>query len=295
MNTFTISQLSRFSGVKPHTIRAWEQRYGALKPHRSEGNTRYYDSNQLRRLLNMVSLASDYKLSALARLSDDELFELIYSGKLKQTPKTGDFFLNQLSAAAIGYDVELFEKVFKSASAELGVRGLYTTLILPFLQRVGLLWSCNALDAGHEHFITQLIRQKLMAAIDALPVPKSSSESWLLLLGPEEQHELGLLFAHYLIRLHKQQTIYLGANVPVHVVSEVVQTINPKNLLTFFVRKDDEDEQKRFLKELRRCHRNGGLYVAADKSFEKRKFRVSSVEWLTSAADLEKIIKLKTK
>jgi DNA-binding transcriptional MerR regulator len=69
MNTFSISQLSQLSGIKSHTIRIWEQRYKALQPLRSEGNTRYYDSSQLRRLLNIVSLMDEgYKISELGVL-----------------------------------------------------------------------------------------------------------------------------------------------------------------------------------------------------------------------------------
>ena len=77
MNSFSISQLAQFSGIKAHTIRIWEQRYNALEPHRSEGNTRYYDSLQLRRLLNIVSLMkTDHKISRLCKMSDQELFDL---------------------------------------------------------------------------------------------------------------------------------------------------------------------------------------------------------------------------
>ena len=71
MDQFSISQLAQFSGIKPHTIRMWEQRYNALQPNRTEGNTRYYDNTQLRRLLNIVSLMQgDYKVSELCSMPD---------------------------------------------------------------------------------------------------------------------------------------------------------------------------------------------------------------------------------
>ena len=102
MNLFTISQLQQFSGVKAHTIRIWEQRYNALSPNRSEGNTRYYDNTQLRRLLNIVSLMeSDYKVSELCSMSDQELFRTLdkqLQSKLHKD-ETTQYFISQLIAA----------------------------------------------------------------------------------------------------------------------------------------------------------------------------------------------------
>ena len=78
LDDFSISELQQFSGIKAHTIRMWEQRYDALKPNRSEGNTRYYDGQQLRRLLNIVSLRNgDYRISELCTMADKELFDLL--------------------------------------------------------------------------------------------------------------------------------------------------------------------------------------------------------------------------
>ena len=114
MNLFSISQLSRYSGIKPHTIRAWEQRYNALKPVRSEGNTRYYDNSQLRRLLNIVSLAdSEHKLSELCEMPDKRLFHLVNERVQDTIDRTGreEYFISQMIAAGMSYDEQHFEKI----------------------------------------------------------------------------------------------------------------------------------------------------------------------------------------
>src|SRR5687767_7176712 len=139
MNLFSISQLSRFSGIKPHTIRMWEQRYGALQPTRSEGNTRYYDGNQLRRLLNIVSLTdSDYKVSELCRMPDKKLNNLIQElNKPSGTPGPEEYFISQLIVAGISYDENHFDKIFSHCIMRFGVKETYIRVIYPMLNRTG--------------------------------------------------------------------------------------------------------------------------------------------------------------
>src|SRR5437868_2924981 len=114
MDLFTISQLQQFSGIKAHTIRVWEQRYDALNPTRSEGNTRYYDNLQLRRLLNIVSLMEyDYKVSELCSMTDQMLFKLLENKLNDPLIKEGsnEYFVSQLIAAATSFDEVHFEKI----------------------------------------------------------------------------------------------------------------------------------------------------------------------------------------
>ena len=114
MNQFTISQLQQLSGIKAHTIRVWEQRYNALNPNRSDGNTRYYDSQQLRRLLNIVSLlGQDYKVSQLCAMSDEELY-VILRGQLAASlvEESGEYFVSQLIGASVLFDETCFDNIF---------------------------------------------------------------------------------------------------------------------------------------------------------------------------------------
>ena len=206
MNNFTISQLAQFSGVKAHTIRIWEQRYRALEPQRSEGNTRYYTDEQLRRLLNLVSLMdSGRRISDLAALKDRELFELLKQQLPKDELRTElpdkGFFISQLVAAGMSYDAPGFEKILTHCLLRFGMTQTYTEVIYPMLSRIGLLWASNELPPAQEHFISNLLRQKLFTAIDSLPLPPSDAPSWLLFLPENEFHELGLLMTDYLLQL----------------------------------------------------------------------------------------------
>src|SRR5690606_23670580 len=239
MNNFTISQLAQFSGIKAHTIRMWEQRHNALLPDRTEGNTRYYDNQQLRRLLNLVSLQeTGRRISELSALSDEELFGLLKQ-QLSQGGETvapnQNYYISQLLAAGMTYDHHNFEKMLAHCLLRFGMKATYTEIVYPMLQRIGLLWATDELPPGQEHFISHFLRQKLYTAIDSLPAAPKEASSWLLFLPENEFHEMGLLMAEYLLKLAGQRTLYLGANLPLSSVAAAGEDWPADNLLLFLV------------------------------------------------------------
>ena len=248
------SELQQFSGIKAHTIRVWEHRYNALNPTRSEGNTRYYDNTQLRRLLSIVSLMeSDYKVSELCSMTDGTLFKLLEE-KQKSTSLsdgTNEYFVSQLIAAATSFDETHFEKIFSNCVLRLGMRNTYLKVIYPMLNRIGILWATGTLSPAYEHFSSNIIKQKLFSAIDSLPPAKSSRNSWLLFLPENEFHEIGLLFSHYLIRQAGKKVIYLGSNVPFETLIDAVEKITPGHLLFFLVHHNTPEYSQGYLDSLR--------------------------------------------
>ncbi|MDP4283447.1 MAG: MerR family transcriptional regulator [Bacteroidota bacterium] len=289
MNQFSISQLSQFSGIKAHTIRIWEQRYNALEPNRSKGNTRYYDNSQLRRLLNIVSLTEcDYKISEIGSLPDQELFELI-----KELPdnsivkKPIEYFVSQLLAAGVDYDEPHFEKIFSHCLLRFGMKETYMNVVYPMLVRIGLMWTSDTLAPALEHFISNIIRQKLFTTIDSLPFPKSTSDTWLLFLPENEFHEIGLLFAHYLVRLSGRKSIYLGSNVPLHSLTAVIENTLPKNLLLFLVHHDSPVITQEYLSELNNSFTGKNIYVAGNNNLMGQIKTSKRVHWLQSVKNLE--------
>jgi len=266
MDSFSISELQQFSGIKAHTIRMWEQRYHALEPNRSEGNTRYYDGQQLRRLLNIVSLMKgDYKVSELCAMPDDKLFKLL-DRQINYPKQPHEYFIALMIASAIEYDEVGFDKIFLTAVLRYGIQQMYIFVLYPVLQRLGLMWSNNTLRPAHEHFITSLVRQKLLTTIDALPLSLNSEETWLLFLPSNEFHETGLLFANFLIRQSGRKVIYLGADVPLESLKAAANEIRPTSLLTFLVRKNDSENDDELLSSLSRQFKDQKIYVACDAS-----------------------------
>lgn len=292
MDCFSISQLARYSGIKPHTIRMWEQRYNALTPNRSEGNTRYYDNKQLRRLLNIVSLLeSDYKVSELCKMPDKKLFRLIEELPKKAVGnRINEFLVLQLIGAGMSYDEASFDKIFSHCILKFGIRDTYVKVIYLMLRRIGIMWTSNALEPAAEHFISNLVRQKLFTVIDSLSAAKTDEDSWLLFLPENEFHEIGLLFASFLIRQSGRKTIYLGANVPMDSLSVALKTTSPKNVLLFLAGKNLRDETQQYLDKLSSSYFKKKIYVAAEQSLFHQIRSPGKMRWLSSPNELEKLL-----
>ncbi|HXD79104.1 MAG TPA: MerR family transcriptional regulator [Puia sp.] len=291
MDHFSISVLSRLSGVKPFTIRTWEKRYNALNPDRSEGNTRYYNNKQLRRLLNIVSLMEfEHKVSELSSLPDSTLFRMIEEKKGQSIPNLEAFFLSQLIASSFTYDEPHFTNIFAQCVARYGVKDAYTKVLYPMLHRTGILWNADRVNPANEHFITHLLRQKILTTIDLLASPLNNADSWLLFLPEGEFHETGLLIAHYLIRLSGKRSVYLGANLPLDALIAAAETIRPQHILLFFVHRRSAKEMKEYLRLLVAANKNAHIYAAGERLCDhvtpSKRMRL-----LESVSDLETLLK----
>lgn len=292
MNYFSISELQQFSGVKAHTIRMWEQRYNALTPNRSEGNTRYYDNTQLRRLLNIVSLMNGpFKLSELCAMPDARLFkELQQQAQHNLLGDGNEYFISQLIAAGMNYDEGHFEKIFANSVLRLGLKDTYSKVIYPMLSRIGLMWSNNSIPPAQEHFISNMLRQKLFTAIDSLPPAKSSKDSWLLFLPENEFHELGLLFANYLIKQAGKNVIYLGSNVPIDTLAPAIKNIAPANLFLFMVHYNVPEDSQAYLNALKMQFPKTRIHVSGNEKLIGQLKSTKTFQWIHSAEELERAL-----
>ncbi len=291
MNLFSISDLQKFSGIKAHTIRVWEQRYNALSPTRSDGNTRYYDTTQLRRLLNIVSLMeSDYKISELCFMTDEMLFKLLEEKQKSILLGEGanEYFISQLIAAATTFDEAHFEKIFSNCLLRLGMRNTYLSVIYPLLNRIGIMWSAGTMSPAYEHFSCNIIKQKLFSAIDSLPPAKSSRNSWLLFLPENEFHEIGLLFSHYLIRQAGKKVIYLGSNVPFDTLIEAVDKTIPGHLLFFLVHHDTLENSQGYINSLKNHFVKVKIHLTGNEKLISQLKIGKECHWIRSVGDLEK-------
>lgn len=289
MDQFSISQLAQFSGIKPHTIRIWEQRYNALQPKRSEGNTRYYDGQQLRRLLNIVSLSKTrYKVSQLCRMTDEELAATLEDEFLRNEG-SGDYgdFVGRLIGAGMNYDETDFSRIFSHCLLKFGLEKTYTQVVQPVMSRVGLMWSSNTMPPSQEHYISNLIRQKLFTAIDGVP-ESEGSRKWILFLPENEFHEIGLLFSYYLLRQKGEDVIYLGANVPLSALEDCLRDTGAAHMLLFMVHQDLPEHISEYLRELAAIAKDQVIHVACRKELiENVSYKKGAYQWVHSVEDLE--------
>lgn len=290
MNLFSISQLAQFSGVKSHTIRIWEQRYNALKPERSEGNTRYYDDIQLRRLLNIVSLMDKgYKVSQLCPMSDEDLFSIIQKSTQISSNDTSEYYVNQLIAAGMSFDLDHFEHILSLSFSAYGIKEAYKRVINPVMNRIGSMWASDLIPTVSEHFMSNIFHQKLSVAIDSLAIPGPNMETWLLLLPENEFHELPLLYASFLIRLSGRRVIYLGSNVPIKSLKSAVLETKPDNILIFFVHFDLPEQIQIDIDNINKYFSGDRIYLAGNNKLIKS---IQNAEFLDSVSDIERILGL---
>ena len=244
MSVYSIKELGLISGIKPHTIRIWEKRYNILKPLRSDTNIRYYDDDQLKKLLNVCALInSGMKISAIGALSQKHILvemDKIIAAAFKKKDQF-DTIINQLLIAISTFDEAHFEKIFFNATQKFGLTKTYLNIIYPTLVRIGLMWTKSDIMPAQEHFFSNLFKQKLYAAIDVLPIPKSSNQTWVLFLNPQEEHEIGLLFANYILRKQGKKVVYLGPKVPYDNLRLVIQQFKTTHVYTFFTKKNEEE------------------------------------------------------
>lgn len=244
MNFYQINDLERLSGVKAHTIRIWEKRYGLITPHRTDTNIRYYDDVQLKKILNVASLSMvGFRISKIAAMDDAVLkAQVKKSQSLEVGEKKYEFYINDLIVSMLDFDEQLFNDLLEHISKQFGVQDSMIKIVYPFLHKTGVLWRVDETMPVQEHFATNLIKRKLFTLISLLSKPKHLDKKIILFLPSNEWHEIGLLFAEYLLRLQGYQTVNLGQNVPILDIEIVVQKVNPQYLLTFLTSDSHQEE-----------------------------------------------------
>ena len=262
MSNFSIKDLEHLSGIKAHTIRIWEQRYELIQPKRTDTNIRYYDDNDLKLILNVALLKDNgFKISKIAKMSGGEVQRevmTITEKKLKYPEQ-----IHALTIAMVDIDEERFEKIVSTNILKIGFEKTMLNIIYPFLSKIGILWQTGSINPGQEHFISNLIRQKLIVAIDGQYVSRAGGGKKFLLYLPEgELHELSLLFSNYLIRSRQHQTIYLGQSLPLIDLEHIYHHHRPDYIVTIITSAPGSSYVQDYLNDLGGKFPNAQLLVS---------------------------------
>ena len=226
---YSIKDLENLSGIKAHTIRVWEQRYSFIKPKRTHTNIRLYTSEELKTILNVSVLNKyGYKISQIDRMSHDDLCNIVLT--LSDEGAKLDLTVNRLVECMVDFDTENFEKILNVSIAAAGIEKSVLQVILPFLEKVGILWQSDRINPAQERLVCNIIRQKLIVGIDSLPKKTTSSHKICLFMPEGEYHELSLLFVAFLLKKKGVPTIYLGANIPMAELKSVIAATRPDSL-----------------------------------------------------------------
>lgn len=261
MSTYSIKDLEKLTGVKAHTIRIWEKRYGIVQPRRTESNIRTYSNCDLKRLLNISILNKrGFKISGLAGLSVEELNDRVMS--LMADHHAYENQIESLIMAMIDMNENRFEKTLSNAVIELGFEETLMKIVYPFFFKIGILWQTGAIGPAQEHFVSNLIRQKIIAAIENLEHKyPPNAKLFILYLNENEYHELGLLFFNYLIKKVGHRMIYLGQSTPLEDVVKAASIHAPDFIFTSFTTPIPDSDLETYLKALVAHFPGKGIYV----------------------------------
>jgi len=221
-STFLIQDLEILSGIKAHTIRIWEKRYNLLQPDRKNRNVRIYDLESLQKLLNISVLNhAGHKISNIAKLSDEEIAK--QAKETAQQDISENYLIHEVLMAMFSFDEAAFERIYQSEIKKKGFEELFITVYAPVLCHIGVLWQTDAIKPVHEHFLTNLLHQKITAQTQGLKALKVNTEDYMhvLFLSQGEMHQIGMLFLNYLMRKKGLHTLYLGSNIPLGNLSEL--------------------------------------------------------------------------
>jgi len=226
-SVFSIKDLENLTGIKAHTIRIWEKRYNVLEPMRTETNIRLYDLANLQKILNITLLHNHgYKISKISKLSETEIPELVNAIISNKSVK--HHAISSFKLAMMNFDQALFINTYNTLLAETSFREVFFNIFIPFIEEIGYLWQTNTISIAHEHFISYLIKQKLLLNTEKLQSqePTRDDKTFVLYLPENELHELGLMYANYEIQHFGYKTIFLGESVPLESLKDVKKYFN---------------------------------------------------------------------
>ena len=246
-DTFTIQDFEILTGIKAHTIRIWEKRYNLLSPSRINRNVRVYSLSDLQKILNISLLyKNNYKISKIAKLSVDLL------SKEAKTVALSDFSnnyeINSLLLCMYSFDENLFQNTYLKLLKKDSFIEIFSNTYIPLLNHLGLLWQTNSIKPAHEHFISNLIYQKIALNTAALPNIETTKEPVNVLFLPfGEIHDLGLFFLNYYLKLKGERTVYLGKSIPFDNLFYVNSQIKSITWITYFMLDTSTEEKTMFL------------------------------------------------
>lgn len=250
MATFSIKDIEAVSGIRCHTLRIWEQRYGIITPKRTDSNIRYYDDEDLKSILN-ISILNKHgiKISEIARMPKEEICAMIL--KLSGHNNIYDGQIKGLIAAMLSFDEFAFHNILTTNVLQIGMEQTMMRIVFPFLNEAGILWQIGSIHPSHEHFASGIIKQKLYVAIDGNVGRYSENKKRFLLFLPEnEQHSLGLLFANYLLRARGHEVLYLGQEVPMLDFKEAMGSHKPDYIFTILTASHVNVDKEEFVNNL---------------------------------------------
>lgn len=262
MQTYSIADLEKLSGIKSHTIRIWEKRYNIVSPERTDTNIRAYNDDQLKKILNISFLINNgLKISKIASLSLDELSTKVIS--LTSSTDSFEAQINDFVICSLQFDEPLFDKTYNSLRKNHTLSYIYENIFIPTLRRIGALWSSGELFPAQEHFLSNLIKQKFYHAIEEAESTIKRGKKAYLFLPPWEDHDFALLYSNMVLKENGFDVVNVGKTISFESILQCVDKIKPDILFTTFIVGQKVTLLQKFCDDLYK-HSNTKLFFAGN-------------------------------
>lgn len=250
MVVYSIRDLEKLSGIKAHTIRIWEQRYGVIAPKRTKTNIRYYQDDDLKFLLNVALLNKNgIKISKIALMTRQAVAEKVAA--ISEINFEYSTQLDALTISMIEMDEQKFDRIISTNIHQLGFERTMLEVIYPFLDKLGVLWLTGSINPVQENFISYLIRQKIIVAINNEPIPQGNHVKKFIIYLPEgEKQELSLLFMHYILKSRRNQVLYLGQDISLSDLRDACKVHKPDFIFTMISETFSKEPVQRYVDKL---------------------------------------------
>jgi len=257
---YSIKDLEYLSGIKAHTIRIWEKRYHLIAPLRTDTNIRTYSDDDVRRILNVALLVKNgYKISSVATFDQVKLqTEVLRINRNINDPEKN---IDQLIYQTVNLDTFGFEQLLDKIISEYGFSKTIQNIIFPLFERIGILWQAGSIFTAHEHFVSNLIRNRLISETAKFVIPESS-KTVLFFLRENEWHELGLIFFNFLAAQAGFRCVYLGQSLPFEDLSNLLINSHFDFVCTSFIQAIEKTELEQYLANLSLVFNRNKILVA---------------------------------
>ncbi len=260
MSGYSIKDLEVLSGIKAHTIRIWEKRYNLLEPERTDTNIRYYSDSDLRKILNVSLLVRNgFKISKVAEWNDDQVKNKVLEVSEIKTSESD--YIDKLIIYMLDFNNQEFVSLTNEIIDELGFKDAMIKVFFNLFARIGTYWQVGTIFPAQEHFVSHIIRQKLIVEIDRLESNILKDETILFYLSENEMHELSLLFYHYQAKKSGFKTIYLGQSVPFEDLAKITSQMKIDYVFTAFINSFPKEDLEDYLIKLKELFNSQKIFI----------------------------------
>lgn len=264
---YSIRAVAAKTGLSQHTIRAWERRYGALSPKRTETNRRLYDLDDVERLTLLGrAVAAGHSISHVVELSNDALLGLATetAPTTRHTSKP-ERFIEECEGAIRRIDATAFEHALLNATTELGAIGVIDDVLVPLIRHIDHGWQAGTVGIAQEHLASAAIRSQL-DRIRAWITPHPHSPRILVTTPSGQSHELGAALVATIAALQGWHVVYLGPNIPAHEIAAAARRVEARAIALSLVYPEDDANLAPQLETLRALMGDGFPILAGGRA-----------------------------